>query len=275
GLSKRSFVCRMWRSCVALCLFASSAFAQQDRGTAYEALRVVGTQFHRAALARIISVTGLDGDPQPARWNVLVADRGAPGGVRELVVENGAIIANRTPKGTVVGSTRGATIKTSQLNLDSSGAFQVASYTADKSHQNFDLVTYALRTNDRGNPTWIVTVQNQSRAPLGTIHINADKGNVTRVEGMYHGADMAHVEQDPVENRRPDRVERRIPEPDDQYTGEESGDVVSSDEVDERDGDENIVKAQIKRMFRQTKRGAQQIFERARRNFDDFISHRG
>jgi len=266
----------MWRISLALLLFASSAFAA-ERGTAYEALRVVGTQFHRAALARIISVTGIDGDPQPARWTILIADRAAPGGVRELVVANGRIVSNRVPTGNVTGTAAGATIKTAQLNLDSSGAFSVASYTADKSHQNFDYVAYALRTNDRGNPTWIITIQDSRRAPLGTIHINANKGNVTRVEGMYRGANMAHVEQDPVD-RAVDHVERsgQVQEPDEQYTGDEqTDDVTAHDETTGEDnGDENIVKAQIKRMFYQTKRGAERIFERARQNFDDFIRRR-
>ncbi len=257
----------MWRLALVLLFVVSSALAQQQ-STAYEALRVVGTQFHRDALSRVISVTGVDGDPQPMRWNVLIADRGAPAGVRELVVANSRIVSNRTPRGTVAGSPRGATIKSAQLNLDSSGAFDVASYTADKSHQNFDLVSYALRTNDRGNPTWTVTIQNRARTPLGTIHINANKGNVTRVEGMYRGANMAHVEQDPVDRTAPDRG--------DEYAGgDENTDAVADDEgIEEGDGDENVVKAEIKRMFRQTKRGAQRVFERARRNFDDFISRR-
>ncbi len=257
----------MWKSSFVLLFVASSALAQ-ERGTAYEALRVVGTQFHRAALSRVISVTGSDGDPQPVRWNVLVADRGAPAGMRELVVAKGRIVSNRMPAGSVAGSVQGATIKTSQLNLDSSGAFDVASYTADKSHQNFDLVSYALRTNDRGVPTWIVTIQNQSRRPLGTIHINASKGNVTRVEGMYRGADMAHVEQDPID--------QRVPERGDQYgdPGEDADVIAPGEGIEEGDEDENVVKAEIKRMFRQTKRGAQLIFERGRRNFDDFINRR-
>jgi len=255
----------MWRSLLLL-LFVASSASGQGRGTAYEALRVVGTQFHRAALSRVISVTGVDGDPQPVRWNVLVADRRAPAGVRELVVANGRIVSDRTPSGTVAGSTADATIKTSQLNLDSSGAFEVASYTADKSHQNFDLVSYALRTNERGIPTWIITIQNQARRPLGTIHINASKGNVVRVEGMYRGADMAHVEQDPVDRNAPEIG-------DDQYSGDDENADFATDE-EEEEGDENVVKAQIKRMFRQTKQGAQRIFSRARRNFDDFISRR-
>lgn len=258
----------MWRLSFLL-LFVASSLGAQERGTAYEALRVVGTQFHRAALSRVISVTGVDGDPQPVRWNVLIADRAAPAGMRELIVANGRIVSNRTPSGTVAGSTTGDTIKTSQLNLDSSGAFEVASYTADKSHQNFELVSYALRINDRGTPTWIVTIQNQSRRPLGTIHINASKGNVTRVEGMYRGADMAHVEQDPVDRNAPDVG-------DDQYAGEDENVDIATDEegLEEDEGDENVVKAEIKRMFYQTKRGAQRIFERARRNFDDFINRR-
>ena len=251
-----------------LLFFLASSVLAQERGTAYEALRVVGTQFHRAALSRVISVTGVDGDPQPVQWNVLIADRGAPAGIRELAVANGRIVSNRTPSGTVAGSSEGATIKTSQLNLDSSGAFDVASYTADQSHQNFDLVNYALRTNDRGNPTWVVTIQTQGRSPLGTIHINANKGNVTRVEGMYNGGSVAQVEQD--------RGNRSSASRDDESLGgDENADlVVDDDGAEEGDEDENVVKAEIKRMFYQTKRGAQRIFERARRNFDDFIDRR-
>ncbi|MBA2623105.1 MAG: hypothetical protein H0U88_05715 [Chthoniobacterales bacterium] len=257
-----------------LLFVASSAFAQ-ERGTAYEALRVIGTQFNRAALSRVISVTGVDGDPQPTRWTVLIADRGAPAGIREFVVAKGRIISNRTPSA-VAGSVKGATIKTSQLNLDSSGAFEVTSHTADKSHQNFDLVSYALRTNYRGNPTWIVTIQNQARRPLGTIHINANRGNVTRVEGMYRGRNMDEVVQDPIERSGRD-IERRVPEPDEQYLGDDESNAEitqGDDEIEEGDGDENFVKAEIKRRFRQTKRGGERIFERARRNFDDFISRR-
>src|SRR5215213_8737080 len=104
---RHRFVTRMWRISLALLLFASSAFAA-ERGSAYEALRVVGTQFHRAALARIISVTGVDGDPQPARWTILIADRAAPGGVRELVVANGRIVSNHVPSGSVTGTASGA-----------------------------------------------------------------------------------------------------------------------------------------------------------------------
>ncbi|MEO5719979.1 MAG: hypothetical protein ABIR71_00735 [Chthoniobacterales bacterium] len=254
----------MWR--FALVFFLTLTVARGERqSTAYDALQVVGNQFGRTALKRIISVTGVDGDPQPTNWTVLLADRNAAGGVRELQVADGRILANRTPGGRVAGTTEGATINTAQLNLDSSGAFTVASHTADRAHTNFDSVSYTLRTSDRGTPVWIVTVLDQARNPVGTIHISAHRGNVTRVEGMYRGANMANVEQDPVaqEALRDDNARPSEPEIYDE------GEI-----VEDGDGDENIVKARIKQMFRRTKREAQGLFQRVRRPFDEFIDRR-
>ena len=181
----------MWRFWIVSLVLASSALAQEE-GTAYEALRVVGTELHRSYLDRIVSVSGGNGDPQPRTWRVLIADRNAAGGLREVDVADGRIVAQRTP----MQGTAGSTIKTAQLNLDSSGAYSVASYTAEKSHVNFAIVNYLLRTNERGIPVWIVTLQDERRQPVGTIHIAATKGNVTRVEGMFRGTNAPPVAQE-------------------------------------------------------------------------------
>lgn len=239
----------MWKWLVPLVLFASPVMAQQQ-ATAYEALQVIGTQVNRSYLSRVISVSGVNGDPQPTSWRVVVADRSAPGGVREFDVSRGRVTAQRTPE----EAGGGTPINTARLNLDSSGAFSVASYTADKSHTNFSFVSYTLRSNNSGYPYWIVTLQNEARRPIGTIHIGANRGNVTRVEGMFRGRDVAQAE--------PDRaVQRRRPEP--TYYDE-------TEEIDEGDGDENIVKAEIKKAFRRTKEDARRAFERVRRSFRDY-----
>lgn len=244
---------------LALVLGLSTASGQQRQITAYDALMVVGNQLNRAALKRVISVKGMDGDPQPVEWTLLLADRDAPGGVREIQVADGQIVGNRTPNEQITGTTEGATINTAQLNLDSSGAFTVASYTADKSHTNFDRVSYTLRTNERGLPVWIVTIQDEARNPVGTIHISAQRGNVTRVEGLYRGANMAHVEQDPGESVAASE-EYAEPGLDDEA------------EVEGDDPDDNVVKAEIKRMFRRTKRDAKRLFRRVRRPFDEVFN---
>ena len=243
----------MWRLFLALAFAASSALGQ-EQNTAYDALRVVGTQVDRTFLNRVISVSGVNGDPQPQTWTVLVADRGAAGGVREIKVSDGRIISQRTPVNE--GVRAGATINPSRLNLDSSGAFSVASYTADKSHVTFALVNYTLRTDTRGNPIWVVTLQDERRQSVGTIHIGANKGNVTRVEGMFRGRNMTEVVQD----ARPRRG-----------TGRARADEPETEEVEAGEGDDNVVKAEIKRLFRRTKRDAERLFERVERSFEDFI----
>jgi len=236
----------MWKSLLASVLLATSVSAQENP-SAYEALRVVGTQLNRDLVSRVISVSGVDGNPQPASWKVLVGDRTASGGVREIIVEDNRIASQRVPNQSVVGATDGHTINTARLNLDSTGAYAVASHTAETSHVTFTFVSYHLRTDNRGNPTWVVTLEDRSRKPLGTIHIKANDGRVTRVEGMYQGRNMEQVEEDPVQ-----------------------GDHREADSAD--DPEDNVVQRHMKRLYRKTKEDANRIFNKVRRSFADFIA---
>src|SRR5213596_1642533 len=175
----------MWRWFVALLLLATPALAQ-EKATAYEALRVVGAELGRGALSHVVSITGVKGNPQPEKWKIILEDPDGRG-LRELDVADGKIGSEHRPGRSVAGSTEGATIDTSQLNLDSSGAYEVASHTANLSHANFATVDYALRTDERGEPTWIVTLLSRSSRPVGTIHIGAIRGAVKQTEGMFAG----------------------------------------------------------------------------------------
>jgi hypothetical protein len=232
----------MWKTLAVLLLFSTTALAQEN-ATAYDALRVVGTKLNRDYVNHVISVTGVDGNPQPETWKILLEDPHARGGVREIEVANGNIASERTPVRTVVGSAEGATINTTRLNLDSSGAYALASHTADKSNTRFETVSYTLRTDERGDPTWIVTLRNRSR-PVGTIYIGANRGNVTRTEGMFAGAAMSDVETD------------RDPE---QGTDEEGGIFKGA-------------KTRIRQTFRRAQDEARDMFDRVRRSFTDFIN---
>jgi hypothetical protein len=238
----------MWKLLPALLLLVTPAFAQENP-SAYEALRVIGTQLNRDLVTRVISVTGVDGDPQPRTWKILVADRRAQNRVREITVDGDQIVSQRDPNRSVVGSTEGATINTARLNLDSTGAYTLASHTAETSHVTFTFVSYTLRTDERGNPVWIVTLEDRSRKPLGTIHIKANDGRISRVEGMYQGRNMDQVE-------------------------DERDQVQKADSDENEDADENIVKRKIKRLFYKTRDDARQMFERVRRSFVDFFNRR-
>lgn len=230
----------MWRVLPAFLLLITPALAQEN-ATAYEALRVISTQFGSDALNHIVSVTGVEGDPQPEKWKIILEDPDARGGVRELEVADDRIASDRRPGRRAAGSPEGATIDMARLNLDSSGVYAVASHTAEKSNTHFATVSYALRSDERGEPIWIVTLLSKSSRPVGTIHIGATRGTVRRTEGMFAGATMEDVENDDEEGER---------------------------------GPFGGVKARIKESFHRTQDEARDMFERVKRSFDDFI-HRG
>ena len=225
----------MW---VGLLLLATPVWAEEN-ATVYEALRVVGSEFGRDALDQIVSITGTKGDPQPEKWKIVVEDPQG-GGVRELQVADGKIDSDDEADRDVAGSTEGATIDVSRLNLDSSGAYAVASHTADASHISFSTADYTLRTDDRGEPMWIVTLRNRSSRPVGTIYIGGTQGTVRRTEGMFAGATMEDVEGDYDQ-------------------GEVTGVIRSA-------------KRSIKHGFNRAQEEARGMFEKVKRSFSDFIN---
>ena len=61
----------MWRFFAIVLLFVAPALGQQENATAYEALRVVGSELGRGALNHVVSITGVKGDPQPRKWKII------------------------------------------------------------------------------------------------------------------------------------------------------------------------------------------------------------
>ncbi len=236
----------MWKRFLFL-LVAVPALAQ-ERPTAYQALRTVGTQLNREYVNHVISATGLNGNPQPASWKILFDDPKARGGVREVEVANGRILSERTPLRDAVAGSLGATIDTAKLNLDSSGAYTVAQQTAASSHVTFATVDYVLHVDDRGNPVWQVTLHRDDGEPAGTISVGTNHGTITRTEGLFTGGDHAasaarHSDEAPIE------------------------DAANDDD----DGDTNPVKLRIKRAFHQARDDVKRSFYRVRKSFVDFV----
>jgi len=223
---------------VGLLLLATPVWAEEN-ATVYEALRVLGSEFGHDALQQIVSIRGSNGDPQPGKWKIIVEDPQGRG-LRELDVTDGKIDSDNTADRDVAGSAEGATIDVSRLNLDSSGAYAVASHTAEASHTSFATADYTLRTDDRGEPTWIVTLRNTSSRPVGTIYIGGTRGTVRRTEGMFAGATMEDVEGDYDQ-------------------GEVTGVIRSA-------------KRSIKHGFNRAQEEARGMFEKVKRSFSDFIN---
>lgn len=147
--------------------------------TAYHALRVVGTARGQDTLNHVISVQGRSGAPQPGRWKVTLEDATARGGVRELDIANGKIVAEHTPVGALGGNSVGPAMDFHKLNLDSEGAFTIVQKEAQKARVSFDSVDYALHAGTAA-PVWAVTLRDVSGRNVGSMRIAADTGAVVR-----------------------------------------------------------------------------------------------
>ena len=124
----------------------------------------------------------------------------------------------------------------------------MASHIAEKSGTRFDTASYTLRTNEHGDPVWIVTLHAVNGQPVGTIYIGANRGNVTRTEGMFAGTNMNDVE-----------TEREVAqEPSDEDEGEH--------------GPFHGVRQGMRPYFQRAQDEASGMFDRVRRSFTDFIN---
>ncbi len=149
-----------------------------DNPTAYTALRVVSKSLGREALDRVVEVAGRDGAPQPRVWKIVLKE---DTGSRELDVEDGKITAQRPLTRPPAYSTA---VRLSDLNLDSSGAFDATDAQARKVKLRFDSLNYVLRVSEStGKPFWQIELINKEGTGVGTIRVAAHDGTVISTDG--------------------------------------------------------------------------------------------
>lgn len=161
---------------IVILLTVGSALAAETAATAYTALRVVGKQNGKDTLNRVVEMRGRNGSPQPAVWKITLADSGARGGVREVEVQSGRIIGERTP---VARGPVGEPMDFSRLNLDSEGVFTIVDQETKKQALVFDRLDYQLRSGSGGGaPVWTVDLFDGRRGKVSTMKLAADSGVV-------------------------------------------------------------------------------------------------
>jgi hypothetical protein len=145
--------------------------------TAYSALRVLGKRDGQEVLNHVVEVRGHNGTPQPATWKIVVDDPRARGGVREVEVQHGKIVSERTPTSHGMNSA----MNFNQLNLDSEGAFTIVNQEAQKTSVPFDHIDYVLKAGTGGGaPVWQMELFDGSKGRVASMDIAADSGTVLR-----------------------------------------------------------------------------------------------
>ncbi|MBV9878470.1 MAG: hypothetical protein JO025_27305 [Verrucomicrobia bacterium] len=160
--------------CGSTILFAVTGHTQV---TAYSALRTVGSSRGEKVLSQVLAISGEGAGAQPNRWKVLIDDPAARGGVRELEVSGNQITAERTPvKSEWAG---GKDMDLAHLNLDSDGAYQVATQEARTKGLEFSKVQFQLAADrETGKPGWTVQMADAKDQRVGAIKLNADSGTI-------------------------------------------------------------------------------------------------
>lgn len=193
-------------------LLASVLPATQAEETAYTALRVVGRSQGKEALNHVLELRGRGGSPHPAVWKITLDEPRARGGVRQMEVQSGRIISERTP---AAASTPSSPMNFAQLNLDSDGAFTVANEQARKAGVPFDTVDYLLHSGSAGGtPVWHLELSDAKLGKAGSIDIAADTGTILRQSLQQTAAPRAGLDRIPPGRRPPPP-----PPPDDSYVG--------------------------------------------------------
>jgi hypothetical protein len=139
--------------------------------TAYDALRAASARLGADAQNRVVEISGKDGLPQPALWQVRLEDPSGKGAQVQLNVQRGVVVGQAKGTGT------GGRLNISAIQLDSDGAFTIANNEAIRCDISFDRLNYALKLEGR-IPVWRIELLDGPFSLVGTLKIAADTGTV-------------------------------------------------------------------------------------------------
>ena len=162
------------------CLAGLIATSLAAGTTALDAIKLLPKE-QRARVARI---EARDGAPEPERWYILVHDRAAENGLKEFVVADGAIVAERGIS-QFAESLAPEQVFGDGVRFDSDRAAQIARQYAQVNDVTAATIAYQLRKDGPTTvPLWRLTCFNAIGREVGSLTITATKGAVISHQGF-------------------------------------------------------------------------------------------
>ena len=178
---------------LSLIFSATSAFSQQaapsqapaakphSQMSAVSSLWAFGRERGTHELSRVVGVVGFFGQDQPRQWRLLAHDAQQRGIMREYILENGRVVAERRFAREPDQDMPSIVIPVNQLKVDSKQAFLLAEAQATAASIGFDSAHYQLRCRDlRSEPVWVLNLSDTARKTVGVIYISALNGDIIR-----------------------------------------------------------------------------------------------
>ena len=164
--------------CGCLAGLISSSFAAEV--TALDALKLLPKEQR----ARVVRIEARDGAPEPERWHILVSDPAAENGLKEFVVANGAIVAERGVS-QFAESLASEPMLGDNMRFDSDRAAQLAQQFAQVNAVLLGTIAYQLRKDAATDlPMWRLTCFDKSGKEAGVLTLTATKGWVMSNPGF-------------------------------------------------------------------------------------------
>ena len=188
---------------LSVCLAASGLAAGS---TALDAVK----SLPREQRARVARIEARDGSPEPERWHILVNDRAAENGLKEFVVAEGVIVADRGISQFAESLTPDQ-ILGDGVRFNSDRAAQLVQQYAQANDIIVASIAYQLRKDGPAAvPLWRLTCYSALGREIGSLTITATKGAVISHQGFTVEPTLVVAEK-PRETEKPREKPRPAP----------------------------------------------------------------
>lgn len=179
ALARRVFPSRCWLMAVAS-LPLVLAPAALHATTALDAIKLLPKERR----SRVVRIEGRDGAPEPGRWHILVSDPAAQNGLKEFVVADGAIVAERAISQFAESLTPDQMLGDG-VRYNSDRAAQLAQQFALVNGVTVATIGYQLRKDAPTSiPMWRLTCLDANGREVGSLTVTATKGWVISHQGF-------------------------------------------------------------------------------------------
>lgn len=170
----------MTRAISAILLAAATCAHANTAGSALQALQAAAA-LPGAKTGAIVELAGTRGEPFPREWTILLADPTARGGVREVIVSNGAITGERTPLRGHTAVAAMPAIDPAKITMDADSLFHAVQAEAVAARVGFHWIDYRLAANPSTSvPEWTATLYDHLGIPVGRTAFSAFGGGVLK-----------------------------------------------------------------------------------------------
>lgn len=130
----------------------------------------------------VLGITGFSGSPSPEQWLILCREKGATGGLFEVVWKDGKPVGQRKVFPLPGQDIPELPFVRERIRIDSDRAFALARGAVE---QRFDSVHFHLRCRESGaEPVWMLSLRNTASVEIGKVYLSAESGRILRLVGV-------------------------------------------------------------------------------------------